>query len=272
MRHEGKGSISVIVLVKQVPEAEDIRIDPVTGRLNRDAAEAITNPFDLNAIEVARRIKEKLGGTVTCVSMGPQRAELTVRDSLARGCDRGVLLSDKRLAGADTLATSYTLACAIKRIGDFDLIVCGEKTTDGDTGQVGPEVAEHLDIPHACYVEEIVEITEKSLVVRRKTENGYMLLELELPALIAVTKDVNVPSLPTVRDKLKARRAKIETWSADDLSETGNVDGFGFIGSPTRVVKVGSPHTERETIMIEDGAPREKAKKLADVLEDLGFL
>ncbi|MCP8304051.1 MAG: electron transfer flavoprotein subunit beta/FixA family protein [archaeon] len=263
---------NVIVLVKQVPEAEDVRIDPDTGRLDRSSAEAVTNPFDLNAIEVANRIKERLGGKVTCISMGPLRADSTLRDSLARGCDRGILLSDKKFGGADTLATSYTLSCAIKKIGSFDLIVCGEKTTDGDTGQVGPEVAEQLDIPHACFVEEIKAITESSLVVRRKTENGYMILELKLPALISVTKDINEPPLPLLKNKIKARKAEIETWSASDLSEIGDVERFGLTGSPTRVVNVGSPHVEKETMMIEGGSSREKAKKLVDILEDLGFL
>ncbi|MCP8311772.1 MAG: electron transfer flavoprotein subunit beta/FixA family protein [Candidatus Methylarchaceae archaeon HK02M1] len=267
-----KKEFSVIVLVKQVPEAEDIRIDTDTGRLDRSSAEAVTNPFDLNAIEVANRIKEGFGGKVTCISMGPPRAKSILRDALARGCDRGILLSDKKFGGADTLATSYTLSCAIKKIGSFDLIVCGEKTTDGDTGQVGPEVAEQLDIPHACFVEEIKAITESSLVVRRKTENGYMILELKLPALISVTKDINEPPLPLLKNKIKVRKAEIETWSASYLSEIGDVEWFGLTGSPTRVVNVGSPRIEKETMMIGGGSPREKAKKLVDILEDLGFL
>jgi electron transfer flavoprotein beta subunit len=236
--------LNLIVLVKQVPDIEKVKFDAEKGRIDRSSATAETNPFDLNALEAAAQIKEKLGGKITAVSMGPLQAKSMLRDALARGADRAVLLTDKKFGGADTLATSYTLACAIKKIGHFDLIVCGEKTVDGDTGQVGPELAEHLDIPQATYVFEVKEVSNEKIMVLSDVEGEYYLIELRFPALITVTKDVNHPRLPSLRDKLKARRAEIETWSADDLAEVADASRFGISGSPTNVSKITFPCEE----------------------------
>ena len=198
----------IIVPIKQVPDMSRVKFDTEEGRVDRSSAGAEINPFDLNALEAAVQIKDKLGGTVTTISMGPPSAESALRDALSRGANEAVLLVDSAFAGADTLATSYALAAAIKKLGEFDLIICGEKTVDGDTGQVGPEIAEHLGIPHVAYVSEIKEMGEKMVLVCEMEDNRY-LIESGFPLLITVTKDINMPRLPSLRNTLKARKAKI---------------------------------------------------------------
>ena len=196
--------------------------------------------------------------------MGPPPAESTLRDVIARGADRGILLTDIRFAGADTLATSYALACAIRKLGHFDLIICGEKTVDGDTGQVGPELAEHLGIPHIAYVSEIRNVSEREIEVVSDFGEAYYLVKLKLPALITVTKDINVPRLPTFKDKMRARKAVIEKWSADKLSDICSINKFGFKGSPTVVHKVIIPKvTGRKGIIFRNG---ESVERLADII------
>lgn len=264
-------AVNVIVCIKQVPDIEKVRFNHKTGRVDRSSAGATTNPFDLNALEAAVKIKEKVGGTVTAISMGPPQAELTLKDALARGADRAVLLTDRKFAGADTLATSYTLVSAIKKLGCFDLIICGEKTVDGDTAQVGAEVAEQLDIPHVAYVDEVKDVTKDGIVVKSRMRRDYYLIELRFPGLITVTKDINVPRLPTLRDKLKTRKAKIEAWSAYDLADVAYVNKFGLSGSPTRVVKVYTPSAERRKGMIIRGEPKEIARRLMAILKGVGI-
>ncbi|MEM2479619.1 MAG: electron transfer flavoprotein subunit beta/FixA family protein [Candidatus Bathyarchaeia archaeon] len=261
-------TLDLIVLIKQVPEIEKVRFDYEKGRLDRSSAGAVTNPFDLNALEAAIQIKEKLGGSVTAISMGPMQAQDALRDALARGADRAILLSDERFAGADTLATAYTLAAAIRKIGFFDLIVCGEKTVDGDTAQVGPEVAEFLGIPHAAYVDEIQHVNRNEIIVKAKMERNYYVIKLTLPALITVTKDINNPRLPTLRDKLRAMRAPITVWNYESLSEVADPRYFGFEGSPTRVVRVYTPTSEGRRGQMIDGSPDEIARKIALILRD----
>lgn len=236
-------SFNIVVLIKQVPDIEKVRFDVETGRIDRSSAPAETNPFDLNALEAGLQIKERLGGFVTVISMGPRQAESSLKDAIARGADRAILLTDPRLAGADTIATAKALSAAIRKLGGFDLILCGEKTVDGDTGQVGPEVAELLGIPHAAYVCEIKEVAKDRIKVVSDMGDKY-LYELELPALLTVTRELNSPRLPTLKDLLRAKRAKIEIWTADDLSDYVSVDQLGFQGSRTRVVKVVIPSTE----------------------------
>lgn len=235
--------LRIIILIKQVPEIERVRFDAKTGRIDRGSAPAETNPFDLHALEAGLQLKEKLGGSVTVISMGPRQAESSLKDALARGADRAILLTDPRLAGADTIATAKALVAAIRKLGKFDLILCGEKTVDGDTGQVGPEVAEFLGIPHVAYVCEIREITNEWIKVVSDMGDKY-LYELKLPALLTVTRELNSPRLPTLKDFLRAKRAQVEIWSADDISEYVPLDQLGLQGSRTRVVKVVIPSTE----------------------------
>ena len=264
--------LSIIVLIKQVPDIEKVKFDFKTGRLDRSSASAVINPFDLNALEAAVQIKERIGATVTAISMGPKNAEASLRDAIARGADRAILLTDKRFAGADTLATSYTLASAIKKLGAFDLVICGEKTIDGDTAQVGPEVAEFLGIPHVAYVEEIQEVNEDGILVKSKMGRNYYLIAMDFPGLITVTKDANTPRLPTLRDKIRSRKADILVWDADALLDVADLDRFGISGSPTRVAKVYAPHTEKRRGQIFEGDLEEAARRIVSVLKELKIL
>ena len=235
--------LRIVVPIKQVPNMSQVKFDTKIGVVDRSSAEAEINPFDLNALEAAVQIKEKLGGVVTAISMGPQRAESVLRDALSRGADSGFLLTDKAFAGADTLATSYTLASAIRKLGQFDLIICGEKTVDGDTGQVGPEIAEHLGIPHIAYVSKLEEVGER-LTVLCDMENEHYLIECSFPVLITVTKDINTPRLPTFRNKMSARKAEVNMWGAEELLLVSDKEKWGVRGSPTRVRKIMVPSEE----------------------------
>ncbi len=264
--------MNILVLIKQVPEIEKVRFDYEKGRLDRSSAGAIVNPFDLNALEAAVQIKEKIGGSVTAISMGPMQAIDALRDALARGADKAILLSDESFAGADTLATAYTLASAIRKHGTFDLIVCGEKTIDGDTAQVGPEVAEFLGIPHVAYVEEIREVCSDKIVVGARMERNYYIVELRLPGLITVTKDLNNPRLPTLRDKLRAMRAEITVWGYMDLAEEGSPRFFGLNGSPTRVIRVYTSVAEKRRSQVLSGTAHEVAQKIVQILMKNGVL
>ncbi len=264
--------MNIIVLIKQVPEIEKVRFDYEKGRLDRSSAAAVINPFDLNALEAAVQLKEKYDGNITVLSMGPKQAESSLRDAVARGADNAVLLTDSQFAGADTLATSYTLACAVKKIGDFDLIICGEKTVDGDTAQVGPEVAEFLGIPHVAYVELICEANNDHVKVRSRMEKNDYLIELKMPALITVNKDANSPRLPTLKGKLNARKTNITIWNANDLAVFSEFDRFGLRGSPTWVVKVFAPKTGKKHCQKLDGSAEIIAKKIINVLKENGVL
>jgi electron transfer flavoprotein beta subunit len=234
----------IIVPIKQVPETSSVKMDERTGTMIRKGVEAIVNPLDLYAIETAIQLRERDGGEVTAVSMGPPNAESALREAVAMGCDSAVLLSDKAFAGADTWATSYTLAAAIRRLGAFDLIVCGERATDGDTGQVGPNLAAWLDLPALTYVSRVDRIDRESCTVRRLVEEGYEVLEAQLPVLLTVVKEIADPRLPTLRGKQRARRMEVPVWGPLDLEvERAHL---GLDGSPTRVVRVFRPKLARE--------------------------
>ncbi len=263
--------IRIIVPVKQVPDISQVKFDTEQGRIDRGSAEAVINPFDLNALEAAVRIKDRLSGTVTAMSMGPLSAESTLRDALSRGADDAILLVDRAFAGADTLATSYTLAVAIRKLGEFDLVICGEKTVDGDTGQVGPEIAEHLGIPHVAYVSEIKEVGSK-MVVQSEMEGDRYFIESGFPLLITVTKDINTPRLPAFSDKLKARKAKVKMWTAADISSTTGRNRFGAQNSPTRVHKVTMPAEEGRKGEIFRGATDEAIGRIVDAIDREGIL
>ncbi len=263
--------VRIVVPIKQVPDMERVKFDSEKGTVDRTSAPGEINPFDLNALEAAVQIKEKIGATVTTISMGPPQAEAALRDALSRGADRGILLVDRAFAGADTWATSYTLATAIQTLGEIDLIVCGEKTVDGDTGQVGPEIAEWLDMPHVAYVSEIKDIGERVVVVSDMEGDRYVMAS-RFPLLITVTKDINTPRLPSFSDKLKARKAEIEKLTAEDLSGVADASRFGLNGSPTRLNKVIVPSEEGRKGEIFRGDPGEATLKLADALVRGGLL
>ncbi len=239
----------IIVPIKQVPETGNVKMDEKTGTMIRDGVESIVNPLDLYAIECAIQLKEAHGGTVTVISMGPPKAEKAIREALSMGCDEGVLLSDKAFAGADTWATAYVLAGAVKNIGEYDLIITGIRATDGDTGQVGPEMASMLDLPTAGFVSTIVEVTPSSITVERLIEGGYETVRLPLPSLLSVVNEISFPRLPTLRGKQTARGKVIPALGAADLTlESSNL---GLEGSPTRVVKIMKPKITRNGVLVD---------------------
>jgi electron transfer flavoprotein beta subunit len=254
-----------IVCVKQVPDTTDIRIDPETNALIREGVDAIINPFDTYAIEEAVRLKEKLGGRITALCMGPPQAESALREAISLGVDNGILLCDRALAVSDTWATSYALSLALKKIGSFDLVLCGKQASDGDTAQVGPGIATHLDIPQITYVRKIEEIDEKRIVAERLLETGFEAIESPLPCLVTVVKEINEPRLPSLKGKMKARKAEIVTWSAEDVG--ADVSRVGLAGSPTKVIRSFTPPPRAGGEML-DGEPPEMAAKLAEKLKD----
>ncbi len=239
--------MNIAVLIKQVPDMNKVRFDSEKGLVDRTSAGVEINPFDLNALEAAVNIGESTDSKVTAVTMGPPRGEESLREAVARGADYGILLSDKFFGGADTKATSITLASAIKKMGKVDLIFVGEKTVDGDTGQVGAEVAEYLNIPHISYVDEILEVTDEYIKVVSDIFDGRFIKKANYPVLITVTKDINTPRIPTFKNKMKSRKVVFPVWGAEDLNEYVSVENVGLKGSPTKVKKIEVPKaTTRE--------------------------
>lgn len=233
-----------IVCIKQVPNTTEIKIDPKTNTLIREGVESILNPFDAYAIEEAVRLKEIHGGKITAISMGPPQVEATLREAVSLGVDEIILLSDRKFAGADTWATSYTLAAAIKKVADFSLILTGQQAIDGDTAQVGPGIAAHLDIPQCCFVRKVLSLEPCKMQVQRLMEDGYDSVEMQLPALISVVKEINTPRLPSLRGKKNAKSVELKVWNADDLGlEESKI---GLNGSPTQVLNIFSPKHEKQ--------------------------
>jgi len=232
-----------LVPVKQVPESGNVRMDAATGTVIRAGVETVVNPLDYYALETALRLKEKYGGEITAISMGPPSAMRVLREAAVMGCDRCALLSDQRFSGADTWATSYTLSRAALNLGPFDIIVAGERATDGDTAQVGPALAAWLDLPAITYVSKIDKITGGRILLERLTEEGYETIDAPLPCLITVIKEIAVPRLPTLDGKIRSLGIEIPVLSADDLD--ANHAYLGLKGSPTRVVKIETPSVSR---------------------------
>lgn len=235
----------VIVCIKQVPDSAQIRVHPVTNTIMRQGVPTIINPYDLFAIEEALRLKDKFGAKVTVITMGPPMADQALRKALTFGCDQAILLSDRVFAGADTLATSYALASAIKKIGEtdpFDLVFCGKQTIDGDTAQVGPGIAKRLGLQQLTYVWKIenIDLAGREIVVQRRAEGGVQMLKTALPALITMLEDTNEIRFGTMDDAFRAARAKLTTWTAADAGIT-DVMKCGLRGSPTQVKKVFAP-------------------------------
>lgn len=253
-------SYNILVFVKQVPDTQNITGDAMTpeGTVNRAALPAIFNPEDLNALELALQLKDRYGARVTVATMGMPAAAETLRQSLYRGADQAILVTDRALAGADTLATSYALSKVVEKLGNVDLVLCGRQAIDGDTAQVGPQIAEKLHIPQICYVEEVQELSGKTIRCRRAIEGGYEVLESPLPALLTVI-DANLPRPMNAKKIMKFKRARtpgelekepaagsadslrakgllIEQFSAADIG--AEPDRIGFAGSPTKVKQV----------------------------------
>ncbi|MDP2173094.1 MAG: electron transfer flavoprotein subunit beta/FixA family protein [Candidatus Cloacimonadaceae bacterium] len=237
--------MNLIVCIKQVPNTTEIKIDPVTNTLIREGVESILNPFDTYAIEEAVRLKETHGGSVTVISMGPPQVEETLREAISLGADNMILLSDRKFAGADTWATSLTLATAIKKLGNFDLILTGQQAIDGDTAQVGPGIAAHLDLPQTCFVRRIESVEGCKIILQRLMEDGYDRIQMRLPAVISVVKEINSPRLPSLRGKRNAKALEMIVWNAADLGL--DEKDIGLNGSPTQVLSIFSPKHDKLT-------------------------
>lgn len=251
--------MKILIPIKQVPETNAVRMDEATGTMIREGIDAIINPLDLYALELGLRLRERAGGEVVALTMGPPRAIEALREAVAMGADRAVLLSDKAFAGSDTWATSLALAAAIRKLSPYDLIICGERATDGDTGQVGPGIAAWLDLPLITYVAGVSELSPRMIQARRLVEEGYEDLEMDLPGLITVVKEAAAPRLPTLRGKQRARQLTIPIWGPDDLGLTATQRGL--VGSPTRVVKIFRPKISRQAHLVKapDAAAAERA-------------
>jgi electron transfer flavoprotein beta subunit len=260
--------MKIIVCIKQVPDTTEVKINPETGTLIREGVPSIINPFDLHALEAGLQIKEKAGGSVTVLTMGPPQAETALREAIAMGADDAVLLSDRAFAGSDTWATSYTLSKAIEKLG-ADIIVCGKQAIDGDTAQVGPETAEFLNIPHISYVRKIEAIAQDSIKVQRMMDEGYDLVESSLPVLFTVVKELNEPRMPSLKGKMTAKKAVITTWGMSDIM--ANENDIGLKGSPTQVKNIFTPEMRTDRKILE-GTPDEQVEALLQELRGLKCL
>lgn len=256
----------IVVCIKQVPSTNEVRLDPVTNTILRDGRQSVTNPFDTYAIEQAVQIKEKLGGEVIGLSMGIPATERLLRDAESRGVDRALLLSDRNFAGADTLATAYTLSLGVKELGEVDLILCGKMAVDGDTAQIGPELAENLRIPHVTDVCELTEVVEGKIICKKITDYGHQIIEVKLPALLTVVKDINLPRLPSIPGVLFGLEAPFEMKDANDLN--ADIKRIGLSGSPTQVVKTFTPERACEAIII-DGDAGVQAEGITEILREV---
>ena len=256
--------MNIVVCIKQVPETTDVKIDPETNTLIREGVSSIINPFDAYAIEEGIRLKEKFGGKVTVLTMGPPQAKEALKEAISLGADEGIMLSDRAFAGSDTWATSYTLAKGIQKIGEFDVILCGKQASDGDTAQVGPGISTHLDIPQVTYVKKIESITEDIARVERMVEEGFEIIEVPLPCLFTVVKEINEPRLPSLKGKMKAKKAEIPMWTAADLDI--DPSKIGLNGSPTKVVKIFTP-PPRKGGQILNGETEQVTRELVDMLK-----
>jgi electron transfer flavoprotein beta subunit len=259
--------MEILVCVKQVPGTSEVEVDEKTGVLKRDGVDSKMNPYDLYALETALKIKQETGATISVLSMGPPQAKQVIEEAYMMGADKGALLSDRRFAGADVLATSYTLSQGVRKLGNPDLIICGKQTTDGDTAQVGPEMAEFLGMPHVANVKKIVDIKEKSIVVEMDMPNTLEVCEIKYPCLITVEKDIFQPRLPSFKLKLSSKDKEVPFYSLDDF-EDKDEKRYGLNGSPTQVLRIFPPSSNNDKELWK-GDAEEVSNKLTQKLREL---
>lgn len=257
--------MKIVVCIKQVPDTTDVKINKETNTLIREGVKSIINPFDVYAIEEGLRLRETYGGQVIVLSMGPAQVMEALKEAVSLGVDDVILLSDRAFAGADTLATSYALAKAIEKIGGVDLVITGKQAIDGDTAQVGPGIAEALQIPHSTYVKHISSVDENVIRVQRMIEGGYEEIEMDLPALITVVKEINTPRMPSIRGILRTLDLQVPVWTAKDIDAAEA--RIGLKGSPTQVVTIATPDLD-VTGEIFTGKVDEQVQKLFDALRE----
>lgn len=245
--------MNILVCIKQVPGTNKVEVDPVTGVLKRDGVDSKMNPYDLYALETALRLKETYGGTVKVISMGPPQAKQIIFEAFAMGADDGILLSDRKFAGSDVLATSYTLSQGVIQSGKYDLILCGKQTTDGDTAQVGPEMAEYLSIPSVSNVKKIVEVTNQAITVEMDMAYTVEIATLPFPCLLAVDKDIYQPRLPSYVKKMATKNREIKVLTFSDLLDQDEKK-YGLNGSPTQVQRIFPPESNNHRELWKDSS------------------
>ena len=258
--------MKILVCIKQVPDTVEVKIDPKTGTLIRDGVPSIINHDDKTGIEAALTIKEQLGGTVTVVSMGPPQADVALREALAMGCDEAFLVSAREFGGSDTYATSGILAAALKKVG-YDIVITGRQAIDGDTAQVGPQIAEKLSLPQVSYVEEIIEATEEYVVVKRQYEDGYHIIKIKTPCLLTAIAELATPRYMSVRGIVEAYEAEIKVLGFEDLKDELELDMIGLKGSPTNVYQSFTKEVKGAGTILEGLSADEAVKAIMDKLE-----
>lgn len=262
--------MNILVCIKQVPGTSQVEVDPVTGVLKRDGVESKMNPYDLYALELALTLREQVGGVVKVITMGPPQAKSIIMEAIFMGADDGIIISDRKFAGADVVATSYTLSQGINKLGNFDLILCGKQTTDGDTAQVGPETAEFLGIEHAANVRKIKELTENNITVSLNMDGFTQTQKMKFPCLLTVDKDINTPRLPSYKRKILLYKNDIRIFSMNDL-EDKDEKKYGLSGSPTQVERIFPPDKNSEKVIFE-GSGAELTAKLHQILSNGKFI
>ena len=260
--------MNIVVCIKQVPDTTEVKLDPKTGTLIRDGVPSIINPDDKAGLEAALRIKDKNGSHVTVLTMGPPQADLALREALAMGADRAILLTDRAFAGADTWATSSALAGALKKM-DYDLIIAGRQAIDGDTAQVGPQISEKLGIPQVTYVQNFEIKENKEVIVQRQLEDGHEMIKVKAPVLLTAVKELNQPRYMALDKIFEAYTKQIKVLGINDLDITS--DQVGLMASPTRVFRSFTPDMKTAGIMI-DKAPKEAALELLGHLKSKHFI
>lgn len=262
--------MEILVCIKQVPGTSKVEVDPVTGVLKRDGVDSKMNPYDLYALETALKLKEEKGGLIKVISMGPPQAKDVIKEAYMMGADEGALVTDRKFAGADVLATSYTISQGVKKMGAFDIILCGKQTTDGDTAQVGPEMAEYLQIPHIANVLKVIEVKEKSIIVEMDMSNTVEIAEVQFPCLLTVEKDIFQPRLPSYRKKIATKDREIKIITLNDF-EDKDENKYGLNGSPTQVERIFPPdiNNNRENWT---GSSTDLSFKITTKLKELKFI
>ena len=262
--------MEILVCIKQVPGTTQVEVDPITGVLKRDGVDSKMNPYDLFALETALRIKQETNATLKVITMGPPQAKQVIEESFMMGADEGAIISDRKFAGADVLATSYTISQGIKKIGNPQIIICGKQTTDGDTAQVGPEIAEFLNIPHVTNVTKILDIKEESIVVEVDMPNTLEVCEVKYPCLITVEKDIFQPRLPSFKLKIQTKDREIPIFTLNDFEDKEEMN-YGLNGSPTQVLKIfpPTPNTDKDILR---GSSDELSEALLNKLKDLKLI
>ena len=262
--------MNILVCIKQVPGSNNVEVDPVTGVLKRSGIQSKMNPYDLYAIETALTLTEKYGGRVECITMGPPQAKSVVVEAICMGAEKGTVLSDRKFAGADVLATAYTISQGIKKCGDFDLIICGKQTTDGDTAQVGAEVAEYLSIPNVSNVLSVEDVQNDKIILKAALDNKTVTQSIKLPCLISVEGDINTPRLPSFKVKQGIQDDLVKFLSFADFDDQDEKH-YGLAGSATQVERIFPPEKNTKKINV-SGNSDEQAGALFELVSSLKMI